>query len=338
MSKTAIAIGSICVVLLAALAILWPSISKSDQAASVASSEVKHVRWLLAHQPTDVFLNSTKVFNDTLAKESGGRLVLDVLTPKDVGFTGSGDIPYTDTLQYLDSGKAEISGTYSVLNSITDPQFAVTNLPYLFKNYTSASKVFDSSIGAELLNSFSQKSSVRALQFTYSGGFRIIVSKNTQIKNLKDLKGLTVATAGGPLAEEFLRSLGATPVSMGLENSSDDLSGVDAIETTYSRLSASIGSNTTFTKYINETNHSLFTTTMVVSDSFYDSLSAEDQAALQKAAAAAAEVERTDSIALGEKTRTDLIAGGSIMVSPSTELVALLKKSRPFLRNYQIVK
>lgn len=328
MSKTAIAIGVICVAVVGALVVFWPSISKSGQAASVASSKQIHVRWLLSHQPTAVFSTATKIFADTLLKESGGRLVVDVLNPSDVGFTGTGDIPYTKTIQYLDSGKAEISGTYAVLNGIADPQFSVVNLPYLFKDYASASKVFDSAIGTELLDSFSQKSSVRALQFTYSGGYRVIVSKNTQIKDLKDIKGLKIATSGGVIAEEFLRSLGAIPISIALEASSTDaLKDVDAVETTYSRLSESIGKNTSFTKYINETSHSLFMTTMVVSDSFYDSLSSEDKAALQKAAAAAAQVERADSIALGEKTKADLLAAGSIVTTPSADLIAAFKKN-----------
>ncbi len=78
---------------------------------------------------------------------------------------------------------------------------------------------------------------------------------------------------------------------------------------------AFLGTDTQYTKYINESDHSLFLTAIVESDSFYDSLSPADQSALQKAALAAAQVEREDSISLNATTKTALAKQGSIITT-----------------------
>lgn len=297
---------------------------KGAEAAALTANPI-HVRWLLAHQPTDVFANATKVFAATLSKESGGTMVLDVLTPAQVGFTGAGDIPYTQTISYLNQGKAEVSSVYTAAAAIPDPALGVVNLPYLFTNYTSASKVFDSSIGAQLLSAYNASSTVRALAFTYSGGYRIIASDKKIIATPADLVGLHVATSGGQVASAFLTAAGAVPVSLDLESGSSTLSNIDAVETTYSRLSEVVGKNSAYTNYITETGHSLFTTMLVVDDSFYNSLSAADQKALTDATDAAAQVERQDSITLGSTTRAALLSSGSVISTPSTALQAALQ-------------
>ena len=130
-----------------------------------------------------------------------------------------------------------------------------------------------------------------------------------------------IATSAGPVAEATIRALGATPVPTDLESGSPsiDTKTIDAVETTYSRLSAVLGTNSAYTKHIAETYHSLFLTVILASDSFYGSLSDEDQAALRDAAAAAAKVEREDSIALGEQTKRVLVSEGTSVatLSPS---------------------
>lgn len=279
--------------------------------------EPRQVRWLLSHQPTSVFDRAAAVFAEVLEKESGGTLTVDVVTPEEVGVM-KGDIPNVDVFRYLDQGTVELATTYTVGLGNDAPLFWSLNLPFLFGSYAQAGTILDGSAGRSVLDAASQ-TSAHALAFTMSGGFRIIASKNTKITSLSDLKGKRIATSGGPVAEATLKALGAVPVPTNLENGAPviDVETIDGIETTYSRLSAVVGSQTEYVKYVNETNHSLFLTTILAGNAFYDSLSDGDKTALQKAALAAAAVEREDSITLGEQTKEVLKKNGSIIVAPA---------------------
>jgi TRAP-type C4-dicarboxylate transport system substrate-binding protein len=284
---------------------------------SAASTKPVQVRWLLSHQPTEVFARATAVFADELSKQSGGDLSLKVVMPQDIG-QKSGDVSNEKVFQLLDSGEVELATTYTVALAQTDVALGSLNLPFLFNSYTDVSPVLDGSFGQSLLNTIGQKTSAQGLAFTMSGGFRIIASKNTAIRTPSDMKGLRIATSGGPVAEATLKALGAIPVPTDLEKGvkTFDPATIDGIETTYSRLSSVLGTDTEYTKYLNETNHSMFLTVILANTKFFNSLSANDQAALRKAALAAAAVEREDSEALGATTKQALIAKGSTIVMP----------------------
>lgn len=299
--------------------------------ASKTSLQVKHVRWLLSHQPTDVFARAAEVFAQELSKLTDGRLTLDVVTPEELGYSSTGDIPNADVLKYLDDGRVELATTYTVGLGKSDPALWSLNLPFLFSDYTSAGQVLDGAGGARLLSTVESTTDTHALAFTMSGGFRVVASKSP-IKTLADFKGKRIATSGGPVAQSTLTALGAIPVPTDLESGKLDIQqgSIDGVETTYSRLSATLGSNSPYTKNIAQTYHSLFLTVILASDSFYASLSAADQKALREAAVAAAQVEREDSASLGEQTKAALEAEGTIISTFSAQdKKAMQETTRP---------
>ena len=71
----------------------------------------------------------------------------------------------------------------------------------------------------------------------------------------------------------------------------------------------------------------MFLTAIIAGNNFYDSLSPQDQQALKTAALAAAQVERQDSIALGEQVRTQLVAEGSQITPLSPGAKAAFKEA-----------
>ena len=85
------------------------------------------------------------------------------------------------------------------------------------------------------------------------------------------------------MAQATLRQLGAVPVPLSLEDGHNAMSlgDIDAAETTYIRVTSVIGEKA---HYLNETFHSLFLTSILASDKFYKSLSAENKEALKRAA------------------------------------------------------
>lgn len=296
---------------LAAYAIFFHEATGSD-----ASGEPRTVTWLLSHQPTDVFARAADVFDETLQRESAGTLSLVLMKPEDIGVE-KGDVPHAKVLEQLNAGTADMASVYTIPLGDDYEDFRMLNLPFLFNSYEEANASLD---GGALSILDTRMDHVRGLAFTMSGGFRIIASKNTDIRTMSDLKGKRIATSGGLIAEATLTALGAIPVPLDLEGGgSRDFASIDGVETTYARLSTSLGSDTAFTTHINETNHSTFLTTIIASDAFFDSLTSVEQAALISAARAAANIERQDSIALNATVKEALRAKGSTINELSSE-------------------
>jgi C4-dicarboxylate-binding protein DctP len=286
---------------------------------AAGAEKSKEIRWLLSHQPTDVFARAADVFRSELEKETSGSLTLRVITPQDIGIL-KGDVPNEVVLRMLRNGETDIATAYTVALGFDTSDMWAPNLPFLFSNHAAVSDMLDGSLGESILSSLSSRGDVLGLAFTMSGGYRIIASKNTAISSLKDIAGKRIATSGGPVAEATLRSFGAEPIRTDLEAADPqlDASTIDGVEITYSRLGQVIG-DTEYTKFINETNHSVFLTAILTDSRFFASLTPTEQAALQKAALAAARVEREDSRILGESVKAQLKASGSTITELSTD-------------------
>jgi TRAP-type transport system periplasmic protein len=290
-----------------------------------ASSAVQ-IRWILAHEPTDLFKRATEVFREEVERGSEGALTVKVLTPSDVG-KPQGVLSTDDVFELLEKGEAELASTFLTGIETQVPVIGVLNLPFLFESPRTAETVLEGPVGKELLATIDTSTSARALAFTFSGGNRVIATHAREIKTADDLKGMRIVTTGGKVAEETLRRLGAIPlpVTIGQEPVDMDESQIDGIETTYTRLSPILGKGD-FVRHINETNHSLFLTVLLTSKSFFDSLTPAEQELVRSASEKAARIEREDSLALAEKTRAAAQARGIHVVPLSAEVMSDLKK------------
>lgn len=258
------------------------------------------VKWLIAHEPADVFRRSAKVFAQKLSEMSHGKMQLDILTPTDLG--AKRGLSTQRIIQLLATNEVQLSQTVTTGLGTVDSQFMVFDLPFLFRDHEHARHVLDGSIGQNLLAGL-DKVGVHGLAFTYSGGFRVVPSTDRAIRTADDFKGLKVGTTVSPVAAESLRLLGAQPQEIKSEHEDSeamDNHRINAVESTYVRVDSMMGKNA---KFINETHHSLFLTTILASPAFFKSLSLENQESLQKAANEAAQIERQDSISDGEKAR-----------------------------------
>lgn len=273
------------------------------------------VRWLLAHQPADAFRRAAKTFADQLSKETHGEMELVLLEPKDVGSETENMDPKR-IFELLANGDVELSQTITTGIGELQPDFYALDLPFLFKDHAHASRVLDGKIGHKLLASL-EKNKIHGLAFTYSGGFRVIPSTNKALNSVEDFKGLRVRTTSSPVAQATLRQLGAEPVPLAIGSSKDALNGgdVDAAETTYIRVTSVIGDKS---KYLNETQHSLFLTSILASSRFMSTLSPANRAALGRAALAAARIEREDSVADGKRIKADFQKAGVQVVNMSS--------------------
>lgn len=305
----------------------------------------RKIRWLIAHQPQDLFVRTARAFSKELSRHLDGQFEVEILTyPEYAEKYGEipdiGNLAHYDETEFTDPAQKNRieKGIEALWGSMTDgaiemsqmqvgqigplhQDFHAIDLPYLFEDHDHVSRVVDGEIGQQLCKELAEKSGVRGLAFTYSGGYRVLGS-DEPIMSLDDLQGLRVVVENSVSLGTAIEKLGAKTIKVSPNLWKKlDLVGkgeADAIETTYLRF---------FGKHVFKTNHSVFMTTILVSNQFWDSLTEEQQTAFTFAARHAAVVERQWAIEDAARYEEEAQSKGVTIRSISAEDTARLKKA-----------
>jgi TRAP-type C4-dicarboxylate transport system substrate-binding protein len=259
--------------------------------------KTQKIRWVLAHEPIELFVRAARVFAAEIEARAPGQLEIEVMTLSEYSDRYNNGVLVTkhELVDLLDSGRIEMSQTYTITLGKINRDFFALDLPFLFRDHDHAGRVFEGTVGRELLDSLQDHKKIKGLAFTYSGGFRIIPG-NEPVAQIEDLRGMKVRTSHSPVAIDTFRAVGADVVPMELEELTEGLAQADVTigESTYPRVYA-LGQNLV-SKVVNHTEHSLFLTTILVGTDFWNTLGPELQAIINDAAMVAARHERKLSI------------------------------------------
>jgi TRAP-type C4-dicarboxylate transport system substrate-binding protein len=264
------------------------------------------IRWVLAHEPLRLFQRAAEGFAKAVNARSGNaRIEVEIMTLSEYSRRYAGGAPVTkhDLLGLMDEGKIEMSQMYtSWLAEKYNPDMHVLDMPFLFRDHDHAQRVLEGRVGRGLLEGLTERSNVRGLSFTYSGGFRMIPAK-VAIRSLEDFRGLSLRSNKNPFAMETFRAVGAIPVAREVEEINDEvLSGAIAGgESAWPRVYP-LGQNLV-SSAMNDTGHSLFLTSMIVRRDFWEALPENVRELMREAAVEAAREERAESIRDGERAK-----------------------------------
>jgi TRAP-type C4-dicarboxylate transport system substrate-binding protein len=261
-------------------------------------NQPRKIRWLIAHEPVNLFLKTANAFSDKIAELTHGQFEVEIKTSSGSEFFGVfGD--KIDPIGLMQKGDLEMSQMHvsEIARHHSSPDFFALDLPFLFRDHDHAAKVLDGEIGQNLLQGLSKKTSAMGLAFTYSGGFRCVVSE-TKLSTIEDFKGIKFATTFNPVSVDTVESIGAVPECFSLRDFAERVkaegSTAEALETTIPRYLAQFkGTNK---KYMLNTKHSLFLTTIVISNDFWNSLDAETQQQFREAVLHVSKLERQWSV------------------------------------------
>lgn len=263
---------------------------------------MKKVRWVLAHEPIELFLRAARKFAALMEQLAPGELDVEILTLSEYSEKYNAGEPVTkhDLLRLMKEGKCEMSQMYtSTLGREHNTDMRILDMPFLFRDHDHAKWVLEGEIGNELLKGLDEESkghrSVKGLAFTYSGGFRMIPA-NKEIHKIEDFQGLPLRCNNSDIAKETLKAVGAVPVPIELEQINEGVQDGDIVggESTYPRffgLKQNEHMNT-----INDAEHSLFLTTIIVEKEFWRTLSKELRTSIREASREAARAERVWSV------------------------------------------
>lgn len=261
--------------------------------------EKKHVKWVIAHEPIGLFLKVAESFAKEVNEKTNGMFDIEVLSLSDYSakYYGGKKITKNDLMGLVDSGAIEMSHIYTTWLADYNKDLHALDLPFLFRDHAHADAVLEGEVGTELLAGVSKNSNIKAMSFTYSGGYRVVPA-NFEADTVEAWAGKKVRTSRSPVAVDTFKLLGAEPMEhIALEEMNEfaDKGIIEAGESTYVRVFP-LEQYKSFS-VVNDTAHSLFLTSIIVNQDFMAQFSQEVQEVMATAAFNAARKERRESVA-----------------------------------------
>jgi TRAP-type C4-dicarboxylate transport system substrate-binding protein len=153
-------------------------------------SKTTKIRWVIAHEPLNLFERAAVDFQNLVNEaQSAEKIEVEVMTLKQYSERYNDGVAVTkhDLLDLMEQGKIEMSQMYTTwLAEDIEHDMLALEMPFIFEDHEHATRVLEGEVGEELLEKITEKSNVRGMAFTYSGGFRNIITDKT-VTSLKDL-------------------------------------------------------------------------------------------------------------------------------------------------------
>ena len=259
---------------------------------------MKTIRWVLAHEPIELFLRAAKRFKKTMEEMAPGVLDYEIMTLSEYSdkYQNGKKITKHDLIDLMEAGEIEMSQMYtSTLGRKHHRDMWALDMPFLFRDHDHAQKVLEGEIGQSLLAGLNEKTNVHGLAFTYSGGFRMIPA-NVVIDKIEDFKGQPLRCNMSPIATETFIAVGADPHQIELEEINEGVQDGRIVggESTYPRFYGL--KQNEHMSVINDAEHSLFLTSILVAKDFWDTLDDDIKEKVEYASFDAARSERQESV------------------------------------------
>lgn len=256
------------------------------------------VRWVLAHEPLELFILAAERFVKLVDERAPGRLNVEVLTLSEYAekYNDGKKVSKTELIDFMTQGKIEMAQAYTYRLSKWNKDLDALDLPFLFNSHEQAARVFEGPLGQQLIDGYQANNpKIKGLAYTYSGGFKnILFSK--EVNTLDDFKGAKLRVSDSPVSEATWKALGVTPARIEIEDLREHMGAgtVDGGECTWSRFYGSNCNDVTHTIY--DTQHNLLLTNIIANADFFNSLDTEMQEIVRQAAVEAGRYEREISI------------------------------------------
>ncbi|WAC71129.1 TRAP transporter substrate-binding protein [Roseateles sp. SL47] len=229
---------------------------------------------------------AVKVFADEVLKLSGGKMKVRAIGGAALG-------PDTQMQQALIGGAQEMMvGSTATLVGIAK-EMALWDTPFLINNTREADALLDGPVGDKVRAKLEEKGMVGLVY--WENGFRNLTNSKRPVAKLEDLDGIKLRVMQNNVFLDSFKQLGANAVPLPYSElfTALETNAVDGQENPYNTiLSAKFYE---VQKYLTITNHVYSPWIVTVSKKFWDGLSKDEKAVLQKAAVASRDFERKDT-------------------------------------------
>ncbi|WP_017729036.1 TRAP transporter substrate-binding protein [Halalkalibacterium ligniniphilum] len=250
--------------------------SGSNDATASDGENEEAVTFRLGHvtQTSHPYHMAAEHFAELVHEKTGGTINFEIYPARQLG----GDL---DMLEMIQNGSLDAGLITSGVFSGSTPVMDGLQLPFLIDSYETFGKAVESETAQKMLDSL-ESLGLKGLGINESG-MRQLGSNVSEIQSPEDFKGLKIRVVESPLMLDIFNSLGASPTPMpyGEIYSSLQTGVIDAHE---ANLPAYNDENFyEVTEYITLTNHFPFPNINVMNLATFQSLTEEQQTALQEA-------------------------------------------------------
>jgi len=201
----------------------------------------------------------------------------------------------------------------------------VLNIPYTFSSPTVAWDVLDGPFGKELAAHCLQQSGLRTLAYGETG-FRNFTNNTREIKSPADMKGLKFRVQPIPLYLEMVKGLGGEPTPIAWSELPNALA-TGVVDGQENPVGVIYNNNLhKLQKYMVLDGHVYGADFILINDEFFQSLPANDQAIIKKAARMAGNMGRAIQEFSTAEGVSKVIAEGMKVHSPTAAELAQFKK------------
>jgi tripartite ATP-independent transporter DctP family solute receptor len=245
---------------------------------------------------------------DYIEAATDGRIVMEVFPGGQLGDERS-------TIEQVQLGVIDVVRTStSPVGEFYEPM-GVYSLPYIFRSETHMWKVVNGPIGRELLDGLREADMV-GLAY-YDSGSRNFYTTDTPIREAADLEGLRIRTQQSQVVLDMMEALGAEPVPMAFEEvySSLQTGVIDGAENNFPSYGPFGVRHYEVAPYFTLDGHARVPEVVMISQSTWDDLSAEDQQIVREAALASIPVQAALWDELSNESREAVVEAGSEIIS-----------------------
>lgn len=250
---------------------------------SADAKEVKTIRAGIGLNDQHPQFKALVKFQEIVEEKTEGKIKVETYHSGQLG----DDRSMTEALQ-IGSQEVTIPSTAPLANFV--PEFSIFDFPFLFPNEQVADTVLDGEVGQKFLDKLEDQNLV-GLAY-WENGFRDVTNSKLPIATAADFEGLKLRTMENELHLEAFKALGANPTPMALGElfTAMQQGTVDGQEnpvpTIYLQKFYEVQD------YVSNTHHIYSPFVFLMSKSFFDGLTEDQQVIVKEAALEAGKYER----------------------------------------------
>jgi tripartite ATP-independent transporter DctP family solute receptor len=290
---------------------------QEDQQGQEEAGEVKTIRAGIGLNDQHPQYKGLVRFKEIVEERTNGAIKVEAYHSGQLG----DDRTMTEALQ-LGTQEVTIPSTAPLANFI--PEFSIFDFPFLFPSEEVADKVLDGEVGQSLLDMLPEQNLV-GLAY-WENGFRDLTNSKKPVASAEDFNGLKIRTMENDLHLEAFRALGANPTPMAFTElfTAMQQGTVDGQENPYATIYLSKFYEVQ--SHVSNTHHIYSPFVFLMSKSFFDGLTEEQQTIVKEAAVEAGKYERELNREANNKYLAELQEAGMTYTEISDEARAEMKE------------
>jgi tripartite ATP-independent transporter DctP family solute receptor len=292
---------------------------------AASSAPVKIIKIGNVQPPEDPMTLCAIKFAELVAAKTNGQVKVEVVPGGQLGTD-------REMIEAMRMGSLDMSIEGSINFEAFVPETAFVDLPFMFKDRQTAFKALDGPTSQQIWGTVIEKIGVRILAMP-ENGFRQITTAKTPIRALADLKGLKMRVPQTKLYTDTFKALGTLPTPITFTELFTALQSgvVEGEENGFPLIYSSKFYEVQ--KFLAVTNHIYDAAPLAMSEKTFQSLTPDQQKAVQAAAIEARDFQRQFIIAREDDLIKKLKAAGMTFTYPARD--EFVKAVQPVVDGYK---